>query len=165
VIRTSGDPHLAAAAIRARVLALDRDQPVTGVQTIEELLDNAAAQSRFSTTLLAALSALALLLAVVGIYSVIAYSVAERAAEIGIRVALGATRRDIVAMVVRQGVLLAAAGVALGLAAAFASTRLLAAMLYHVSVTDPQTFAAAALLFLIVAALASYLPARRAMVC
>jgi predicted permease len=165
VVRTSGDPHLAAGAIRTRVLALDRDQPVTGVQTIEELLDNAAAQSRFSTTLLAALSTLALLLAVVGIYSVIAYSVAERAAEIGIRVALGATRRDIVVMVVRQGLLLAAAGVALGLAAASASTRLLEAMLYHVSATDPETFAASAVLFLIVAALASYIPARRATVC
>ena len=165
VVRVSGDPHLAAAAIRMRVLALDRDQPVTGVQTMEELLDHAAAQSRFSTTLLAALSALALLLAVVGIYSVIAYSVAERAAEIGIRVALGATRGDIVAMVVRQGLLLTAAGVVLGLAAAFASTRLLATMLYHVSATDPQTFAATALLFLAVAALASYIPARRAGAC
>jgi putative ABC transport system permease protein len=165
VIRTSGDPHLAATAVRTRVLALDRDQPVTGVQTMDELLDNGAAQSRFSTTLLAALSALALLLAVVGIYSVIAYSVAERAAEIGIRVALGATRGDIVRMVVRQGLLLTAAGVVLGLAAAFVSTRLLASMLYDVSATDPQTFAATALLFLIVAALASYTPARRAGAC
>jgi predicted permease len=164
VVRTTGDPHLAAAAIRGRVLALDRDQPVTGVQTVEELLDHAAAEPRFSTTLLAALSALALLLAVVGMYSVIAYSVAERAAEIGIRVALGASRGDIVGMVVRQGLLLAAAGVAIGLAAAVASTRLLAAMLYHVSVTDPRTFAAAALIFLVVAALASYIPARRATV-
>jgi predicted permease len=165
VVRTSGDPHLAAAAIRTRVLALDRDQPVTSVQTIEEVLENAAAQTRFSTTLLSALSALALLLAVVGIYSVIAYSVAERRAEIGIRAALGATRRDIVVMVVRQGLLLTAAGIGLGLAAAFASTRLLEAMLYHVSATDPETFAASALLFLIVAALASYIPARRATVC
>ena len=99
-----------------------------------------------------------------GIYSVIAYSVAERSAEIGIRVALGATRRDIVAMVVRQGLLLATVGVALGLGAALASTRLLTGMLYHVSSTDPQTFAATALLFLAVAALASYIPARRASV-
>jgi putative ABC transport system permease protein len=164
IVRTTGDPHLSAAAVRARILAIDRDQPVTGVQTIEELLDAAAARSRFSTTLLAALSGLALLLAVVGIYSVISYSVAERTSEIGIRVALGATRRDIVVMVVRQGILLAAAGVTLGLAAALVSTRLLAAMLYHVSTTDPMTFAAAALLFLAVAALASYIPARRAMV-
>jgi predicted permease len=165
VVRTSGDPHLAASAIRARVLSLDRDQPVTGVQTIEELLDSAAAQSRFTATLLGGLSALALLLAVVGIYSVIAYSVAERAAEIGIRVALGASRRDIVVMVVRHGLLLAGSGVALGLGAAFASTRLLAALLYHVSATDPETFAATALLFLMVAALASYIPARRAALC
>jgi putative ABC transport system permease protein len=165
VVRTSGDPHRAAGAIRARVLALDRDQPVTGVQTIEELLAAAAAQSRFTTTLLAALSGLALLLAVVGIYSVIAYSVAERAAEIGIRVALGATRRDIVAMVVRQGMLLSGSGIALGIGAALASTRLLSGLLYHVSPTDPRTFAASALLFLAVAALASYIPARRAVVC
>ncbi len=163
-VRTAADPHTAAGAVRSRVLALDRDQPVTAIQTMDELLDDAAAQSRFSTTLLAALAALALLLAVVGIYSAIAYSVAERAAEIGIRVALGATRHDIVAMTVRQGLLLAAAGVALGLAAAFASTRLLAGMLYRVSTTDPRAFAAAALLFLAVAALASYLPARRAAV-
>lgn len=162
VVRTAGDPHLFVSAVRSRVLALDRDQPVTAVQTMDEVLDAAAAQSRFSTTLLGALSALAALLAVIGIYSVIAYSVAERAQEIGIRVALGATRRHIVGMVVRQGVLLSAAGVALGIAAALASTRLLAGMLYRVSATDPLTFAAAALLFLAVGALASYIPSRRA---
>ncbi len=165
VVRTSGDPHMAASVIRSRVLALNRDQPVTGIQTMEELLDSAAAQSRFSTTLLAALSALALLLAIIGIYSVIAYSVAERSAEISIRVALGASRGDITAMVVRQGLTLAAAGIILGLAAAFASTRMLAAMLYHISATDPETFGAVALLFLLIAALASYIPARRATVC
>jgi predicted permease len=161
LVRTAGDPRSYAAAIRARVAAIDRDQPVTEVRTMEDVLSAAAAQSRFSTTLLTALSALALLLAVVGIYSVIAYSVAERAGEIAIRVALGATRGHIVGMIVRQGLALAGIGIAAGAAAALAATRMLAGMLYRVSTTDPATFAAAALLFLAVAALASYLPARR----
>jgi len=162
VVRTTGDPHGYAAAVRSRVLALDRDQPVTGVQSMEELLAAAAAQERFSATLLAALAGLALVLAVVGIYGAIAHSVAERAGEIAIRVALGASPGDIVGMVVRQGVALGSAGVAIGLAGAVTSTRLLAGMLYRVSTTDPAIFAGTAVLFVAVAAAASYVPARRA---
>jgi predicted permease len=162
IVRTNGDPKSVAAAVRSRVLALDRDQPVTGIQSMEEVLETGAAQPRFTTWLLGGLSATALLLAMVGIYGVIAYSVAERTQEMGIRIALGAEARDIVSLVMRHGILLAASGIALGLAAAFALTRLMATLLYRVSVTDPVTFIAGPALFLAVALLASYLPARRA---
>jgi len=162
IVRTAGDPHAFVAAVRARVLSIDADQPVTAVQTMEELLETGAAQPRFTAFLLGALSGTALLLAVVGIYSVIAYSVAERTHEMGIRIALGAEPADILRLVLRQGLLLALSGIAIGVAASFALTRLMASLLYHVSVTDPATFAIGSLLFAAVALLASYLPARRA---
>ncbi len=163
IVRTAGDPASVTAAVRARVLALDRDQPVTAVQSMDELLQAGAAQPRFTTYLLGGLSATAFLLSIVGIYGVIAYSVAERTQEMGIRIALGADNRDILRLVLGHGLLLAAAGIALGLAAAFALTRLMSSLLYHVSVTDPMTFVAGPALFAAVALLASYLPARRAM--
>jgi len=162
IVRTAGDPHAFVSAVRARVLSIDADQPVTAVQTMEELLETGAAQSRFTASLLGALSGTALLLAVVGIYSVIAYSVAERTHEMGIRIALGAEPADILRLVLRQGLLLAVSGIVIGVAASFALTRLMASLLYHVSVTDPATFAIGSLLFAAVALLASYLPARRA---
>jgi putative ABC transport system permease protein len=162
IVRTAGDPHAFVSAVRARVLSIDADQPVTAVQTMEELLETGAAQSRFTASLLGALSGTALLLAVVGIYSVIAYSVAERTHEMGIRIALGAEPADILRLVLRQGLLLALSGIVIGVAASFALTRLMASLLYHVSVTDPATFAIGSLLFAAVALLASYLPARRA---
>jgi ABC-type antimicrobial peptide transport system permease subunit len=162
VVRTKGDPKSILPAVRARVLALDRDQPVTGIQSMEDVLETGAAQPRFTTYLLGGLSATALLLAVIGIYGVIAYSVAERTQEMGIRIALGAERGNILRLVMRHGLALAAAGIALGLGAAFALTRLMSTLLYHVSVTDPLTFIAGPVLFLAVAALASYVPARRA---
>jgi len=149
--------------VRGRVLALDRDQPVTGVQSMEEVLETGAAQPRFTTYLLGGLAGTALLLAIVGIYGVIAYSVAERTQEMGIRIALGAESGDILRLVMRDGMALAAAGIALGLAAAFVLTRLMATLLYRVSVTDAATFIVGPLLFLAVALLASYVPARRAM--
>ncbi len=162
VVRTKGDPKSILPAVRARVLGLDRDQPVTGIQSMEDVLETGAAQPRFTTYLLGGLSATALLLAVIGIYGVIAYSVAERTQEMGIRIALGAERGNILRLVMRHGLALAAAGIALGLGAAFALTRLMSTLLYHVSVTDPLTFIAGPVLFLAVAALASYVPARRA---
>jgi predicted permease len=162
LVRTRNEPKGQVSAVRARVLALDRDQPVTGIQSMEEVLESGAAQPRFTTYLLGGLSVTALLLAIVGIYGVIAYSVAERTPEMGIRIALGAERRDILGLVLRHGIVLAAAGIAIGLAAAFALTRLMSTLLYHVSVTDPATFIAGPVLFLGVAVLASYLPARRA---
>jgi putative ABC transport system permease protein len=162
VVRTSGSPAAFAAPVRARVLAVDREQPVTGIQTMGDLLSIAAAEPRSATSLLGALAALALLLAVVGIYGAIAYSVAERTSEMGLRVALGAARADILEMVLRQGLLLAVAGIAIGLAASLALTQLLSGLLYRVSVRDPLAFSAGAILFASVAALASYIPARRA---
>jgi predicted permease len=163
VVRTAGDPRSLTAAVRARVLALDRDQPVTGVQSMDELLEAGAAQPRFTTWLLGGLAATAFLLSMVGIYGVIAYSVAERTQEMGIRIALGADGRDILRLVLGHGLLLAGTGIAIGLAAAFALTRLMTALLYRVSVTDPLTFIAGPALFAAVALGASYLPARRAM--
>ena len=163
IVRTAGDPRSLTAVVRARVLALDRDQPVTGVQSMDEVLETGAAQPRFTTCLLGGLSATAFLLSMVGIYGVIAYSVAERTQEMGIRIALGADGRDILRLVLGHGLLLAGTGIAIGLAAAFALTRLMATLLYHVSVTDPLTFIAGPVLFAVVALMASYLPARRAM--
>ena len=162
VVRTEGDPHAFANAIRTKVFEIDPDQPVTAVRTMDEIMEAGAAQPRFTTSLLGGLSLTALLLAVVGIYGVIAYSVAERMQEMGIRMALGAARTDIVGMVLRQGLLLAAIGIAIGLAAALALTRLMESLLYRVSVTDPLTFGGGALLFTVVALAASYLPALRA---
>jgi ABC-type antimicrobial peptide transport system permease subunit len=162
LVRTAGDPHGFAAAVRARVRAVDKDQPVTQVLSMEEVLANGANQPRFLTALLSALSGMALLLAMVGIYGVIAYSVTERTREMGIRQALGAERSDILRLVLGQGLALALCGIVLGLAASLALTRLMTTMLYHVSTTDPAVFAGGAVLFAGVAMLASYLPARRA---
>ncbi len=163
IVRTAGDPRSLSAAVRARVLALDRDQPVTGVQSMDEVLEAGAAQPRFTTYLLGGLSATAFLLSLVGIYGVIAYSVAERTQEMGIRIALGAEGRDILRLVLGHGLVLAGTGIVIGLAAAFALTRLMSSLLYRVSVTDPVTFIAGPALFAAVALVASYLPARRAM--
>jgi predicted permease len=162
VVRTAGDPHGFVNTIRSQVMALDRDQPVTSVQTMDEVLETAAAQPRFTTALLGVLSGTALLLAIVGIYGVISYSVSERTQEMGIRLALGADRADIVRLVLRQALLLTLGGIGAGLAASLALTRLLSSMLYHVSATDPMTFAAGSLVFMAVALAASYFPARRA---
>jgi len=162
IVRTDGDPRRYVSAVRACVGAVDRDQPVTAIKTIEEVLEAAAARPRFTTWLLGSLAATALLLSLVGIYGVIASSVTQRTQEMGVRMALGAQRTDILRLVMRQGATLAAAGIAIGVAASLALTRLLATLLYHVSVTDPPTFAAASALFLAVALLATYVPARRA---
>jgi predicted permease len=163
LVRTSGDPHSFVAAVRARVLAVDKDQPVTQVRSMEEVLVNGATQSRFLTALLGALSAIALVLAIVGIYGVIAYSVTDRTREMGIRIALGAAQSDILRLVLRQGLGLALSGIGIGLAASLALTQLMTTLLYHVSTTDPAVFVGGAALFAAVAMLASYLPARRAM--
>jgi putative ABC transport system permease protein len=161
-VRTAGEPHSLAAAIRARVLAVDKDQPITKVESMEEVFERGAAQPRFTTFLLGGLSITALLLVVVGIYSVIAYNVSERTHEMGIRIALGADRGDILHLVLRQGLLTVSAGIAAGLIAALALTRLMSTLLYRVSVTDPLTFFGGPIFFVLIAALASYLPARHA---
>jgi putative ABC transport system permease protein len=162
LLRTAGDPRVYAAAVRQSVLAIDKDQPVTRVRTMDEVLAEGARQPRFVTTLLAGLAAIALVLALVGIYGAVGYSVSQRTQEIGIRLALGAERRDILRLVLRQGLAPTCVGIAAGVVASLALTRLMAKMLYHVSPTDSATFTAGALLFAAAAVLASYLPARRA---
>jgi putative ABC transport system permease protein len=130
---------------------------------MDDVLDVAAARPRFTASLLAALSGTALFLAIVGLYGVVTYSVAQRTGELGVRLALGAQRSDILRLVLRQGAGLALGGVLAGLAISALAMRLLVSQLYRVSPTDPATFAGSAVLFIAVAALASYLPARRAM--
>jgi putative ABC transport system permease protein len=163
IVRTERDPRSMVKPIEQSVLALDPEQPVTAVQTMDDVLETGAAQPRFTTSLLAALALAALILAVVGIYGAIGYSVSERTQEMAIRLALGAAPQHILRLVLGQGMWLAGAGIALGIAASLGLTRLLESLLYHVSPSDPLTFGAGALLFVCVALAASYVPARRAM--
>jgi putative ABC transport system permease protein len=161
-VRAGGDPLALADAVRGRVRAIDPDQPLYDVRTMTSRVEEALAPARSSTGLFAAFAALALLLAAVGVYGVISYSVAQRTQEIGVRMALGARRRQVLGQVVGQAAALAAVGLAAGLAGALALTRLLASLLFEVSATDPATFAAVPLLLVGVAVLAAWLPARRA---
>jgi len=165
ILRTAGDPHLLALladAARRQVAMVDQDQPVTSVRTMEEVLAESRTQPRLIMLLLGLFSGTALLLAVVGIYGTLSYLVAQRKPELGIRIALGAGRNDILAMVIRQGMTIALTGVVIGLALSVVLTRLLSTLLYQVSETDPLTYGSAALLFTAIALLASYVPARRA---
>jgi putative ABC transport system permease protein len=162
-LRTSVDAHTVASALRAEITQVNRGQPVNDVQTMEERLESASAPTRSIMLLISVFSATALLLAMVGIYGVIAYSVAQRTQEMGIRLAMGASSSDIFRLIVGHGLRLAAGGILIGLVASFALTRLMASLLFHTSATDPMTFAGSALVFAAVAALASYIPARRAM--
>jgi putative ABC transport system permease protein len=162
-IRSSMDPHSLVSALRAQIVAVNRGQPISDVQTMEERLESASAQTRSMMLLIGVFSATALILALVGIYGVIAYSVAQRTQELGIRIALGASSADIFRLVIGNGLRLAVAGTVIGLVASFALTRLMASLLFQTSATDPITFVGSAFVFAVVAALASYLPARRAM--
>jgi putative ABC transport system permease protein len=161
-MRTAGDPDRLLNAARTQVFAIDPDLAVASSRTLEDLVDTVLSQRRQTRDLVAGFAGVALLLAVLGLYGVMAYSVAERTAELGIRQAMGARRADILRMVVGQGVRLSLAGIGLGMFAAFGLTRLIAKMLYDVSPSDPATFAGISILFLSIALLASYLPARRA---
>jgi putative ABC transport system permease protein len=161
-VRTTLDPHSLASPLRARIAAADLDQPLTGIQTMEERLDLASASPRFTMLLIGVFSATAFLLAAIGIYGAIAYTVAQRTQELGIRIALGAESRHILRLVIGNGLALTLAGIAIGLAGSIALTRVMSAMLYETSATDPAIFGASAALFLAVALIASYLPARRA---
>lgn len=162
LVRTSVTPQSVASSVRAQISAVDPDQPVTSIQTADELVDNSRAQPRLTMLLLGTFSVMALALAVIGIYGVLSYSVAERRQELGIRMALGAERADVLRLVVRQGMVLATAGIGIGLVTAFLLTRLISTMLYKVGSRDLATFVVAPLLFLCIAFLASYLPARHA---
>jgi putative ABC transport system permease protein len=161
-VRTAGDPRGAMGAVRRAIAAVDREQPLTKVQTAEELLASANAQPRFTMLLIAVFSAAAFAIAAVGIYGVIAYSVTQRTQELGIRMAVGAARGDVFRLVIGNGLRLTAAGLAIGFVASLAATRLIAALLYQTSTTDWLTFAASAVLFATVSVAASYVPARRA---
>jgi putative ABC transport system permease protein len=161
MVRAAGNPLSLAQAVREQVKALDKDQPLT-ITTMDQIFSNSVAGQRFNTLLLGLFGGLALVLAMVGVFGVINYSVAQRTHEIGIRLALGAQRRDVFKLVVGQGLLLALLGVGIGSAGAFALTRLLTGLLYGVSPTDAETFAIVSLLLTAVALFACYIPARRA---
>jgi len=161
-LRTAGDPLALSQAARETVWSLDRDLPIPKMQTMEQILSENAAQRRLNMLLLGLFALVALILAAVGIYGVMSYAVTQRTREIGLRVALGAQTRDVLGLIVGQGMKLALAGVIIGLAAAFVLTRLMSSMLFDVSVTDPVTFAAIAVLLTGVAFVACWVPARRA---
>jgi predicted permease len=162
-LRTKADPTAMTESVRDAVHAIDPDLPLAKVATLTTLVDDSMAQPRFSVFLLGAFGVLALLLASIGMYGVISYSVLQRTQEIGIRMALGAQRRTVFGMVLGQGARLAGLGIAIGLVGALGVTRLMASFLYGVRPTDPVTFAGVSLLLLGIALLACYLPARRAM--
>jgi putative ABC transport system permease protein len=163
ITRTSTDPIAIASAIERVVRAVDQGAEITNVKTLDQLLYESAAQPRFQTALLGSFSALALLLAVIGIYGVTSYSVLQRTHEIGVRMALGARAADVMRLVMGQGGTLALIGVALGLAGALALTRFLRNLLFEVQPTDVATFISVAILLFTAALAACYLPARRAM--
>ncbi|MDP9099732.1 MAG: FtsX-like permease family protein, partial [Verrucomicrobiota bacterium] len=162
MVHANTDLTALVAPIRSQVLALDSEQPISEVRTLEEYLTQASAQSRSLMLLLVRLAVVALALAAVGIYGVVSYSVAQRTREFGIRMALGAHRRDVFGLVIGQGFRLAAIGVAVGLAGASALTRLMTSLLYGVNAIDPWIFGLVTVFLAAIALLACYLPARRA---
>jgi putative ABC transport system permease protein len=162
VLRTTGDPLALAGPLRHAVSSFDADLPLSDVQTLETIVDQALSPARFGMLLIALFAGLALVLASVGVYGVISYSVAQRTHEIGIRMAIGADRGDVLRMVLWQSLALALIGVGVGLACAAGLTRFLAGQLYGVSATDPAIFAAVACLLTFIALVASWVPARRA---
>jgi putative ABC transport system permease protein len=162
VIRTHGDPLSIAGAIRKEVQAIDPDQPIAEVKLMTDWVESSVATPRYRTTLLGLFAALAMILAATGIYGVMSYSVAQRTHEIGVRMALGARRFDVLKLVVRQGMLLTIVGVVLGLGGAFALTRVMSSLLFGVTTKDPITFVAVAVLLIAVAFIACFVPARRA---
>jgi putative ABC transport system permease protein len=162
VVRTAGDPAHVASALRTAVAVADADIPISAVRTMDDLISNSLAQPRFSMLLLALFALIALALAAVGLYGVISYTVSQRTREIGIRMALGAEPRDILRLVIARGLRMTALGVIIGLATAFAVTRLLASILFEVGPFDPGSFAGLPLLLAAIALVASWIPARRA---
>ena len=162
VIRTAGDPAAFATTLRREVQALDKDQPVYNVRTMDNVVANSLGTRRVSMQLFAVFAIAALLLAAIGIYGVMAYSVTQRTQEIGIRMALGAQKSDVLALVIRQGMTLTLIGVVVGLGGAFVLTRLIANLLFGVAATDAGTFVWIPVLLVSVSFFACYIPARRA---
>ncbi|PWT93384.1 MAG: ABC transporter permease [Blastocatellia bacterium] len=161
-IRTNTDPQTAISVLRSEIASLDPDQPISSVLTMEERIADSVAPRRFNMFLFAMFAALALVLAAIGIYGIMAFSVSQRTQEIGIRMALGASGGDVLRMVLRNGFMLAVSGIAVGLVASFALTRLMTSLLFGVSATDLSTFILDAAVLAIVALAACYIPARRA---
>jgi len=162
VVRTQGDPLNLAGPIRNEVHNLDPDQPIAAIRPMTDWVSSSVSTPRYRTTLLALFAALAMILAATGIYGVMSYSVAQRTHEIGVRMALGARRRDVLKIVVRQGMLLTLIGVVLGLGGAFALTRVMSTLLFGVTAKDPLTFGVVAGLLMLVAFIACFVPAHRA---
>jgi putative ABC transport system permease protein len=162
VVKTECDPLELVGAVRSQVLAVDGNLPVYKVMSLKQIVSESVAQPRFSMVILSVFSLLALALATIGIYGVMSYAVSQRTHEIGIRMAMGARARDVVGMVLKQGMGLTLAGIGLGLAAAWGLTRLLSGFLYGVTATDPLTYFGVSLVLAVVALVAAYLPARRA---
>jgi predicted permease len=163
VVRTDGDPLNLVNSVRSQVLAIDPHQAISNVRTMADVFDTSVRPQRLTTLLLEVFAGVALLLAVVGLYGAIAYSVAQRTQEVGIRRALGAQHEDILRLIGRQVLTLTLTGIAVGIGGALALTRVMKTLLFQTSATDPLTFAGIALLFILVALAASYIPARRAM--
>jgi putative ABC transport system permease protein len=161
-VRTDGDPLRFTGMVREQVRALDRDQPIAEVQTMDDLVDQEVGQRRLMVRLLGSFAGVALLLALTGIYGVISYSVTQRVHELGIRWALGARQADILRLVMGQGLALTLAGIGVGVGGALLLTRVMKSLLFHVSTTDPATCVGIGLLFVLVALAATYIPARRA---
>jgi putative ABC transport system permease protein len=162
VMRTAGDPSLQTPALRSALAEIDSNQPLVKVRTMEENMSTSVAQPRFRAWLIGTLALLALVLAAVGVYGVMSYTVTQRTNEIGIRVALGAQPQRVFRLVVGEGLRLALFGVGVGLVAALALTRLLHSFLFGISAYDPLTFIGVSVLLTLVAVAASYFPARRA---
>ena len=162
VVRTNLDPLSLATTVRRTVWEIDKDQPVSDINSMEQVVSDSVARQRFSMFLLGVFAGLALVLAAVGIYGMMSYAVAQRTHEIGIRMALGAQRSDVLKLAVGQALRLVSVGILIGLAAAFILTRVMASLLFGVSPTDSTTFITIALVLISVAALASYIPALRA---
>jgi putative ABC transport system permease protein len=163
VVRTDGDPNAIAPALQREIRTLDPNQPVSDVRTMDQVMAETLSRARFNTLMLALFAGLATLLSAVGIFGVMNYSVALRTREIGLRVAIGAQPRQVLVLILRQGLLLTIVGVVIGLLAAVALTRLLSGLLFGVAAVDPPTFASISILLIAVSLVACYLPARRAM--
>ena len=162
VIHGTRNPTVITTSLRGVIRSVDKNEPISSIGTMDQLISQSVTEPRFRTLLLGIFAGLAFLLAVVGIYGIISYSVTQRTHEIGIRMALGAERRDVLRLVVAQGMASTLIGIAVGLFAAFGLTRMLSSFLYGVRPTDPVTFVVVSAAFIAVAAIASYIPARRA---
>ena len=163
IARTAANPMVMAPALQRAIWSVDRNAPITDLETMDQVVADSMAQPRFQAILLGSFGALGLMLAIVGIYGVISYSVTQRTREIGVRMALGAQPANVLRMVIREGMLLAGAGIAIGIGGALALGRVLQSLLFEIKPTDPATFVVVAMVLLIVALAACYVPARRAM--